>query len=390
MPRRATFALGIVAILFSAGSVGSQDPFRARSEAESAATALPVYAPDNGPVSAGNLQSGDWKADHAPTRLAPPAVQSEWPDQAVRQDLPVAEAPARTSLNSAGVATLAVAAPSIASFVSAQARTLVTSPAGPVETAALPQQPPASPDPVTAQPAVGEATLADPIVQDETAPLSSLAQKRLFSTVPQDIEPYFDLFMYVSKSTRGPLAQHMFIFQRDADGKIIPYAEWKVSTGREKIELHNERRVRTNTPEGIFQIDPNRLYARYWSHSWNNAPMHYAMFYDLMNNGSQSGLAIHAAVGANKIARLGKRDSAGCIRLSPKNAAELFYKVRNTLKGRVPVLAMNEKGSTDRWGRVQHNQDGAMLLQDGYRAVLFVENFDGREEISGPVVAYTN
>jgi lipoprotein-anchoring transpeptidase ErfK/SrfK len=390
MPRRATFALGIIAVLFSAGSVGSQDPFRARSEAESAATALPVYAPDSVSPTAGSDQSRSWKADHAPTSLVPQTVQPEWPDQAVRQDLPAADAPAHTSLNAGGVATLAVAAPSIASFVSAQARALVTSPAGPVETAAQPQQPPASPDPVTAQPAAGTGALVDPAVQDDTTPVSSLAQKRLFETVPQDITPYFDLFMYVSKSTRGPLAQHMFIFQRDADGNIIPYAEWKVSTGREKIELHNERRVRTNTPEGIFQLDPDRMYARYWSHSWNNAPMHYAMFYDLMNNGSQSGLAIHAAVGASKIARLGKRDSAGCIRLSPKNAAELFYKVRNTLKGRVPVLAMNEKGSTDRWGRVQHDQSGAMLLQDGYRAVLFVENFDGREEISGPVVAYTN
>jgi hypothetical protein len=56
----------------------------------------------------------------------------------------------------------------------------------------------------------------------------------------------------------------------------------------------------------------------------------------------------------------------------------------------VPVLAVNEKGSTDRWGRVQRDEAGTMLLQDGYRAVLFVENFDGREEISGPVVAYTN
>lgn len=196
--------------------------------------------------------------------------------------------------------------------------------------------------------------------------------------------------MYVSKSTRGPLAQHMFIFQRDADGRIIPYAEWKVSTGREKIEIHNERTVRTNTPEGIFQLDPERMHEKYWSHTWNGAPMHYAMFYDLMNNGYQSGLAIHAAIGKSKIARLGRRDSAGCIRLSPKNAAELFFKVRNTTKGRVPVLAMNEKGSTDRWGRVQHDPAGSMLLQDGYRAVLFVENFDGREEISGPVVAYTN
>lgn len=233
-------------------------------------------------------------------------------------------------------------------------------------------------------------TAPESLIQDETTPVSSLAQKRLFSTVPADIQPYFDLFMYVSKSTRGPLAQHMFVFQRDADGNIIPYAEWKVSTGREKIEIHNERTVRTNTPEGIFQLDPKRMHEKYWSHSWNNAPMHYAMFYDLMNNGYQSGLAIHAAVGQSKIARLGKRDSAGCIRLSPKNAAELFFKVRNTTKGRVPVLAMNEKGSTDRWGRVQHDQAGSMLLQDGYRAVLFVENFDGREEISGPVVAYTN
>ena len=242
----------------------------------------------------------------------------------------------------------------------------------------------------TTQPTAVEPSASSTTFQDEVAPISSLAQKRLLETVPADIEPYFDLFMYVSKSTHGPLAQHMFIFQRDADGKIIPYAEWKVSTGREKIEIHNERKVRTNTPEGIFKLDPGRMYAKYWSHTWNNAPMHYAMFYDLMNNGNQSGLAIHAAVGHSKIARLGRRDSAGCIRLSPKNAAELFYKVRNTTKGRVPVMAMNQKGSTDRWGHIQHDGSGSMLLQDGYRAVLFVENFDGREEISGPVVAYTN
>ena len=84
---------------------------------------------------------------------------------------------------------------------------------------------------------------------------AAIAQKRLFGTVPDEIEPYFDLFMYVSKAKRGPLAQQMFVFQRDADGRIIPYAEWKVSTGREKLEIKNERRVRTNTPEGIFQLD---------------------------------------------------------------------------------------------------------------------------------------
>ena len=30
------------------------------------------------------------------------------------------------------------------------------------------------------------------------------------------------------------------------------------------------------------------------------------------------------------------------------------------------------------------------MLQDGYRALLFVENYDGREEVVGPVVAYTH
>jgi len=114
------------------------------------------------------------------------------------------------------------------------------------------------------------------------------------------------------------------------------------------------------------------------------------MFYDLMNNGNQSGLAIHAAIGRDKIRRLGRRDSAGCIRLSPANAKELFYKVQNTTRGQVPVLAMNERKSTDRWGRVQRNEAGSIMMQDGYRAVLFVENYDGREEIVGPVVAYTN
>ena len=107
----------------------------------------------------------------------------------------------------------------------------------------------------------------------------------------------------------------------------------------------------------------------------------------LYRGGRDTYFRIHGTIDNNSI---GHATSAGCIRLSPKNAAELFYKVRNTLKGHVPVLAMNDKGSTDRWGRVRHDDHGSMLMQDGYRAVLFVENYDGREEISGPVVAYTN
>jgi hypothetical protein len=218
----------------------------------------------------------------------------------------------------------------------------------------------------------------------------TVAERRLFATVPDDIENYFDLFMYVSKSKRGPLAQRMFVFQRDSDGKMLPYAAWPVSTGREKIELHHERKVRTTTPEGIFSLDPQRMYQRYFSKTWDNAPMHYAMFYDMRNNGNQTGLAIHAAVGKSKINRLGRRDSAGCIRLSPQNAKELFFKIRNTTQGQVPAFALNERGSTDRWGRVRYDESGSLVMQQGYRALLFVENYDGREEVVAPIVAYTN
>jgi hypothetical protein len=217
-----------------------------------------------------------------------------------------------------------------------------------------------------------------------------IATRHLLDAIPDDIEPYFDLFMYVSKAGKGPLAQRMFVFQRDTDGQMVPYAEWRVSTGREKWEINNERRVRTVTPEGIFVLDPNRFYRRYWSKSWDNAPMHYAMFYDMQTNGSRSGIAIHAAIGKSKIDRLGKRDSAGCIRLSPRNAKELFYKVQNTTRGEVPVLAMNDRKSTDRWGKAERTEAGALVLQDGYRALLYVENFDGRQETVGPVVAYTH
>ena len=374
MPRRATFALGIAAVLLSAGSVGSQDPYRARSEAESAAHALPIYAPDALPSAVQGQQTfgQDAQASHAPTPLVRRANEPQAQPSEAMGSLPA----------------ITIAAPAASVYLSAAAQAALTA-----------RDVPASWDPRAVAP-VSETAPAQPVAEAPTqfatvldADLNgkaSIAQKRLFGTVPDEIEPYFDLFMYVSKAKRGPLAQQMFVFQRDADGRIIPYAEWKVSTGREKLEIKNERRVRTNTPEGIFQLDPDRMHKRYWSRSWDNAPMHYAMFYDMMNNGRQTGLAIHAAIGQSKIDRLGRRDSAGCVRLAPKNAKELFFKVQTATRGRVPVLAVNERGSTDRWGRVQRDQSGAMMLQDGYRAVLFVENFDGREEISGPVVAYTN
>jgi lipoprotein-anchoring transpeptidase ErfK/SrfK len=215
-----------------------------------------------------------------------------------------------------------------------------------------------------------------------------LAQTRMMQNVPDDIESYYDLFMYVSKANRGPMGQRMFIYERNPNGQIVPYAEWRVSTGREQWEERNGRRSYTTTPEGVFRLNPDRFHVEYYSRTYDNAPMPYAMFLDMRTKGYPTGLAIHAAASASKIARLGRRDSGGCVRLSPKNAKELFYKIRNTTAGMVPVFA-EVRGSTDRWGKASRDKDGNIRLTDGYKALLMIEDFDGRGLI-GPVVAYTH
>jgi lipoprotein-anchoring transpeptidase ErfK/SrfK len=215
-----------------------------------------------------------------------------------------------------------------------------------------------------------------------------LAESRLFDAVPDDIESYFDLFMYVSKANRAPMGQRMFVFERDTNGKIVPYAEWRVSTGREQWEERKGRRTFTTTPEGVYRLDPDRFHREYFSRTYDNAPMPFAMFFDMRTRGYPTGLAIHAAASASKIARLGRRDSGGCVRLSPKHAKELFYKIQNTMSGMVPVFA-ETRGSTDRWGKVARDASGNIQLAEGYKALLMIEDFDGRGMI-GPVVAYTH
>jgi len=381
MPRfKALSALALLGVLISAGTVGSQDPLRARAEAESAESALPISAPDASDPNFNPYLAPEGRAVHAPLPITPHNTESQPP--VIEQPAPQPEA----AIPLPNAHTAQLAAESLALALTTNTTKASDKVGEQTPTTAMAIAPAAH---------AARAYLPEHLVTaDLTAPTAespvAVAQRRLFATVPDEIEPYFDLFMYVSKSNRGPLAQHMYVFQRDADGRIIPYAEWPVSTGREKLELHKERKVRTITPEGIFALNPKRFHKRYWSTSWDGAPMHYAMFYDMLNNGRQTGLAIHAAIGTDKIRKLGRRDSAGCVRLSPKNAKELFYKVKNTTQGRVPVLALNDRGSTDRWGRVQHDEAGTMLLQDGYRALVFVENYDGRDELVSPVVAYTN
>jgi lipoprotein-anchoring transpeptidase ErfK/SrfK len=80
------------------------------------------------------------------------------------------------------------------------------------------------------------------------------------------------------------------------------YYSWPVSTGRGRYA----------TPSGSFRA--KRLERRWYSTRYNNAPMHYAVFYN-------KGYAIHATA---EVGRLGRPASHGCVRLAPSHA-RTFY-----------------------------------------------------------------
>ncbi|MDQ0510131.1 L,D-transpeptidase [Ancylobacter amanitiformis] len=66
------------------------------------------------------------------------------------------------------------------------------------------------------------------------------------------------------------------------------------------------------TPAGTYR--PQRMYKRYFSRKYDNAPMPYAIFFN-------GGYAIH---GTTDLRRLGRPASHGCVRLAPANARTLF------------------------------------------------------------------
>lgn len=198
---------------------------------------------------------------------------------------------------------------------------------------------------------------------------------RMLASVPEDVAAYFDLFLYVSKAEAGPIAQHMFVYRRAADRSLELIYDWPVSTGREKREkTPSGRKTFTNTPEGSFKLDPKRFHKLWKSRAWN-ADMPWTMFYDLIENGGMSGLAVHAA-GKGKISQLGRRASGGCIRLAPENAQHLFKMIQTDYSGFVPVFAM-EGNSTNTRGEAARNADGSIQLTHGYKVLLHVEDYPG-------------
>jgi lipoprotein-anchoring transpeptidase ErfK/SrfK len=207
-------------------------------------------------------------------------------------------------------------------------------------------------------------------------------EQRLKDSLTSEMLGNFDLFLYVSKADSGPWSQRMFVFQKQANGDLVLFNNWPVSTGREKIEFNAAgAKLPSFTPGGYYELDPKRFYPHYHSMQWNE-PMPYAMFFNWVKDGNQTGLAIHAASGGD-IAMLGNRASAGCVRLPPEAARQLFTLIRTQYHGLAPRFAMDRRtGTMSNEGILLHDPSGKLQLAQGYKVLVFIENYGGENVVA--------
>ena len=205
---------------------------------------------------------------------------------------------------------------------------------------------------------------------------------RLKQSLTREMYDNFSLFLYVSKASDGPWAQHLFVFRKDTSGDLAMLYAWPASTGREKDEMApNGTRQPSVTPRGYFQLDPDRMYKVHYSGQWHE-PMPHAMFFNWEHDGLQTGLAIHGAVGL-EVAQLGSRASAGCIRISPDNAALLFNLIRGEYKGLAPRFAYDRRTATmNNDGLFMHDPSGNLQMAQGYKVLVFVEDYGGENVVA--------
>lgn len=290
---------------------------------------------------------------------------------------PVAEAP---KLAQATIAPHTVhRAPSAAPAV----RPAITAPAKP-QTAQAPVAPVAkAPDMQLAQ---REAETPELMPAPDTTPPSPAEVSRVLThlrtSLSKELYDNFALFLYVSKAEHGPWHQRMFVFAKQDSGDLKLSYSFPVSTGREILTAGpTGKMLHTNTPPGIYQLDPERMYKRYTSGEWQHK-MPFAMFFNWEHDGLQTGLAIHSAVGPD-IADLGKRASAGCVRLAPQNAELLFQTIKKNYRGLTPRFAYDRRTATmSNDGLLMHDKAGNIQYQDGYRVLVVIENNGGDDVIA--------
>lgn len=207
-------------------------------------------------------------------------------------------------------------------------------------------------------------------------------QQRLKDNLTGDLYAHFDLFLYVSKAEKGPLAQRMYVFAKDDAGNLTLRDNWPVSTGREKVEYNKAGwKLPSYTPKGYYELDPHRMYRHYRSIQWG-LPMPYAMFFNWVRDGDMTGLAIHAAQ-PGEVPQLGQRASAGCIRLAPEDAHALFDLIRTRYKGPVPRFAYDSKTETmSSDGMLMRDAKGTIRFTDGYKVLVVIENYGGENVVA--------
>ncbi len=251
---------------------------------------------------------------------------------------------------------------------------------------ATPPAPPGLPAPVDGTEAPAPAPASSPHQEQPGAspPHASelvRVETRLKDSLTRELHNDFKLFLYVSKATDGPWAQRMYVFRKTPDGDLAFLYDWPVSTGRERVEYDSAgARVTTHTPAGYYELDPDRFFVHHASSEWHQ-PMPYAMFFNWIRNGSATGLAIHGATGSD-VAQLGHRASSGCIHLSPDAARTLFNLIRSQYRGTVPRFVIDGDGTMSNQGQVLHGTDGRPQFVRGYKVLVYIEDYDGRNVIA--------
>jgi hypothetical protein len=238
-------------------------------------------------------------------------------------------------------------------------------------TVALRVSPPTLPPGVIAAVALPPQILTADAALDGT-PTQAVAQ-RLIGKVPASLAPYFDVFLYVSKAGEGVWAQHLYAFRKNADATLSFEQSFAVSTGRERDEQYF-----TATPTGLFELDSHRFVPMAYSAKWNDAQMPWAMFLNYAYRNAMTGVALHAAIGGHELADLGHRASGGCVRLPIDKADAFFHRFQSGERGQVPVLAFDWiRGTTNVDGTVVHDDSGKLLLADGVRVLVIIDDYGG-------------
>jgi lipoprotein-anchoring transpeptidase ErfK/SrfK len=227
----------------------------------------------------------------------------------------------------------------------------------------------------------GVATAVPDLPPPTTTEIAQVEQ-RLKDNLTSEMFNNFELFLYVSKASTGPWSQRMFVFQKEPSGDLALAYNWPVSTGREKVEVNAAgQQLPSFTPSGYFELDPHRFYPHYVSSQWGEQMPH-AMFFNWKKDGEATGLAIHGASG-DDVGLLGTRASAGCVRLPPEAARTLFTLIKSKYRGLAPQFAIDRStGTMSNDGIVVHDSSGKVQLADGYKVLVFIEDYGGENVVA--------